>query len=298
MIPRKVFTCREIFEPVCHCAMAAVTGTARTAEITNKSRVLIVPFMDISPIENFRTIFQSHLNIQIPGKKYKSRTNSAERSLSLWERAAQRSGRRPRRIKALGEGRAKREPDRAKPQEKPRQILNLTGGFAEPSPKGRGLWRGGETENVGVAECGRAIRVWFGLRRHSGPILYGGLRCGAPYIDRWAIGRIARVVPHSCPVRGRCHCVDIVSEKLQPQVVLAGTARVAGRTPMEFTPSKWRATTANNCMLHHTHQTARAGRVVAEWRRKRVIDEVSIRRRDGDCGIETAIACGFSLRGG
>ena len=99
--------------------MAAVTGTARTAEITNKSRVLTVPFMDISPIENFRTIFQSHLNIQIPGKKYKSRTNSAERSLSLWERDAQRSGRRPRRIKALGEGRAKREPDRAKPQEKP-----------------------------------------------------------------------------------------------------------------------------------------------------------------------------------
>src|SRR5262249_12869060 len=31
-------------------------------------------------------------------------------------------------------------------------------------------------------------------------------------------------------VRARCHCVDIVSQKLQPQVVLAGTARVPGRT--------------------------------------------------------------------
>src|SRR5439155_23915960 len=53
--------------------MAVVTNTARTAEITSKSLALIVPFMDISPIQNSRRIFQSHLNIQSAGKKYKRR---------------------------------------------------------------------------------------------------------------------------------------------------------------------------------------------------------------------------------
>ena len=86
-------------------------------------------------------------------------------------------------------------------------------------------------EDVRVPERRRAVLLWSGPRAR----VRGSERC-PPGVDRRAVGGIACIVPHRCPIGPRCDRVDVVAEELRLEVVLARSTRVARRTAMERAP--------------------------------------------------------------
>src|SRR5438876_10153688 len=171
--------------------------------------------------------------------------------------------------------------------------------FAGPSQQIFGilLWsriRKRATKDVAVAECGWTILLRSGLRRHGRPIGDGILGRLPPGVNGRAGGRVAGVVPDRRAVGVRRDGVDIVAEKFQPQVVLAGAPRVARRAPVEIREPAEHAT-ADVRMLDDPDQRSQARGVVAERRRERVVDEVGVPSiwRDRDRRVVAAIAGGL-----
>src|SRR5713226_174130 len=96
-----------------------------------------------------------------------------------------------------------------------------------------GLWRWVEVrpaEDIRVAEGRLAIRLRRGPRdrRATGPQEH------APGVYLRTISGIARVIPHRGAIGARRGRVDVVTQELAHQVVLAGAAWVTRRAAMQL----------------------------------------------------------------
>src|SRR5215208_1581361 len=77
------------------------------------------------------------------------------------------------------------------------------------------------------------------------------VQCLSVFIDGRAIGRVAHVVPHRRAVGAGGGSVDVVTEELGSQVVLARTPSVAGFTPVDLREAVRVGTFG---VQHHTHK--------------------------------------------
>ena len=87
--------------------------------------------------------------------------------------------------------------------------------------------RVGATEYVAVAKVRRASLLWSWLIRYGSAIRDGYLGRGAPGVNRRAVGCIAGVIPDCGAVAIGRDSIDIITEELQPQIVLGRAAWIS-----------------------------------------------------------------------
>src|SRR5262245_39302987 len=89
-------------------------------------------------------------------------------------------------------------------------------------------------EDVRIAEGRGAVLLGCRRGRYGSAARYRQLRIGAPAVDRRTNRSVADIVPYARSIPARRNGVYVVAEELEPQIVLAGSSRIARCAPVQL----------------------------------------------------------------